>query len=395
MSFERKILLLVVVLLFIYIIFTLLRNRQLILNKIESDKTNKEGFSQNDPDYNAVNAEVTSVAIDARQFPTGISSTRNSSFNLPLKQFCIKGSINSAYSGNYISDIMVKYVLSRGCRFLDFEIYYINNDACVGFSSDPAAVTPTISNTNPVRFVDLLKTTLSSAFTSQSGQTYTTTNTSDPLFINLRLKTAEADRMNLFNSVQSALKTVYSSGYSNYFYESKTNKYVTGDTLLKDVFGKVIFIFENNSVTPTPFSLSNNSSPTSGKFYNMISNSDTISKSFYGQLDPSRFIARPPKVASPNTVKFSNDSKFTMVVPDNNMTKQPNPNLFSSIQNYGNQVTLFEYYVTDAQLVEYENLFKTYNTAFIPMAYCLNYINNYALPKDIQPGTNTVFANLF
>lgn len=395
MSFERKILLLIVVLLFIYIIFTLLRNRQLILNKIESDKTNKEGFSQNDPDYNAVNAEVTSVAIDARQFPTGISSTRNSSFELPLKQFCIKGSINSAYSGNYISDIMVKYVLSRGCRFLDFEIYYINNDAYVGFSSDPAAVTPTISNTNPVRFVDLLKTTLSSAFTSQSGQTYTTTNTSDPLFINLRLKTAEADRMNLFNSVQSALQSVYSSGYSNYFYASKRNKYVTGDTLLKDVFGKVIFIFENNSITPTPFSLSNNSSPTSGKFYNMISNSDTISKSFYGQLDPSRFIARPPTVAFGNTVKFSNDSKFTMVVPDNNMTKQPNPNLFSSIQNYGNQVTLFEYYVTDAQLVEYEKLFKTYNTAFIPMAYCLNYINNYALPKDIQPGTNTVFANLF
>jgi hypothetical protein len=45
--------------------------------------------------------------------------------DMELMQYCIKGSVNSAYSGQYISDEMVKYVLSRGCRFLDFEVYYL------------------------------------------------------------------------------------------------------------------------------------------------------------------------------------------------------------------------------------------------------------------------------
>ena len=42
--------------------------------------------------------------------------------DLPLKEYCIKASYNSAVSGNYVNKNMLKHVLSRGCRFLDLEI---------------------------------------------------------------------------------------------------------------------------------------------------------------------------------------------------------------------------------------------------------------------------------
>jgi hypothetical protein len=42
----------------------------------------------------------------------------------PLHKFHIKASYHSAFNGTDISKDMVLYILSRGYRFLDFEIYY-------------------------------------------------------------------------------------------------------------------------------------------------------------------------------------------------------------------------------------------------------------------------------
>lgn len=400
MTFGRKLLILFIVILFMYILFNLLKNRQAIINKIEQPNTEKhmEGFSKEDPDYNYVTSEVKTLAIDETQFPSGVLSVGNNLLNMNINQFCIKGSSNSAYSGNYISDTMVRYVLSRGCRFLDFEIYYLPDStggfhACVGYSSDPAAVSPTISNKNAVLFLDLLKSTISGAFINHTGETYYTTNRDDPLFINLRLKTGVADRQKLYDSVQSALSSLYTdSTYSDYFFtRSLRDNYVTGNTRLRELKKKMIIIFENNSMMPSNLQLSNHESPTSGNFYNAVSNSDTIQKSFYNELNPAKFIASPPKAATAMTVTFKQNSKMTIVVPENNKQTQTNPNLFSSIQNYGNQITLFQYHINDTQLIENEQIFKTYGTSIVPMSYCLNYINNYASPEDIQPVTASLF----
>ena len=400
MTFGRKLLILFIVILFMYILFNLLKNKQAIINKKEQPIPEKqtEGFSQGDPDYNYVTSEVKTLAIDETQFPSGILSVGNNLLNMNINQFCIKGSSNSAYSGNYISDTMVRYVLSRGCRFLDFEIYYLPDStgkfhACVGYSSDPAAVSPTISNKNAVLFLDLLKSAISGAFINHTGETYYTTNRDDPLFIHLRLKTGITDRQKLYDSVQTALSSLYTnSTYSDYFFRRPWgDNYISGYTRLSELRKKMIIIFENNSMMPSNFPLSNSESPTSGNFYNAISNSDTIQKSFYSELNPAKFIANPPKVATAMTVTFQNNSKLRMVVPENNKQTQTNPNLFSSIQNYGNQITLFQYHVNDTQLIENEQMFKTYGTSIVPMSYCLSYINNYASPEDIQP----VAASLF
>lgn len=401
MTFGRKLLILFIVILFMYILFNLLKNRQAIINKIEQPNPEKhvEGFAREDPDYSYVTSEVKTLAIDETQFPSGVLSVGNNLLNMNINQFCIKGSSNSAYSGNYISDTMVRYVLSRGCRFLDFEIYYLPDNtggfhACVGYSSDPAAISPTISNTKPVLFLDLLKSAISGAFINHTGDSYYTTNRDDPLFIHLRLKTEKNKIGDLYKDVQSALSGLYTdSTYSDYFFTRPWgDNYIKGNTKLSELTNKMIIIFENNYMYKLP--LSNMVSPTStdGNFYNAISNSDTIQKSFYNELNPAKFIASPPKIANPMTVTFKTNSKMSMVAPENNKKTQTNPNLFSSIQNYGNQITLFQYHVNDTQLIENEQMFKTYGTSIVPMAYCLSYTNNYASPEDIE---QTVFPSLF
>jgi hypothetical protein len=111
---------------------------------------------------------------------------------------------------------------------------------------------------------------------------------------------------------------------------------------------------------------------------------NTLSKGFYSQIDIDKFDGCPPKVDSNGQVKFDCDHGFNYIAPDTNNTFQNNPNIYSSIFNYGNQITMMQYYVMDQELIENEKIFKTYNASFVPMAYCLKYIENYAVPDDLK-----------
>lgn len=380
MSILKKFLLVIVIIFFLFIIISLLQKRQTILNNINR----KEGLTNIvNIDYNSMVSSVSSVAIDSIEYSSGMNNNINSTtLKMPLKQLCIKGSYNSSYSGNYISDVMVNYVLSRGCRFLDFELYYLpdssgNYKTCVGYSNDPNAINPTISNTENILFSDILKSTINYAFINSNSNLYKVVNTNDPLFINIRMKTSKEDMRTLFDSIQNIIMSISRNvNYQKYFTDNKINE----NTILKSILGKVIIIFEKNDLIDL-----------TGKKYNMISNSDKLTKSTYKQINVDRYLACPPKRATNSTVLFNCDHTFNMVVPDNYLSSQNNPNIFISIKDYGNQVNMFQYYKNDMYLIEYENIFKTYNSAFVPMVYCLSYIDIYATPSKMS---NTVSPSI-
>lgn len=380
MSILKKLLLVIVIIFFLFIIISLLQKRQTIMNNINK----KEGLTNiQNVDYKNFVSSVSSVAIDPILYSSGINNNINSkTLELPLKQLCIKGSYNSAYSGNYISDIMVNYVLSRGCRFLDFEVYYLpdssgNYMTCVGYSNDPKAINPTISNTENILFSDILKSTINYAFINSNSNLYKVTNLNDPLFINIRMKTSPEDIKTLFDSIQNIIAGISKNiNYQKYFTDNKIDE----NTILNSILGKVIIVFENNDLINLM-----------GKQYNMISNSDKLTKSTYKQINVERYLACPPKRATDYIVKFNCEHTFNQVVPDNYLSSQNNPNIFVSIKDYGNQVNMFQYYKNDIYLIEYENIFKNYNSAFVPMAYCLSYIDNYATPSKLG---NAVFPNI-
>jgi hypothetical protein len=106
-----------------------------------------------------------------------------------------------------------------------------------------------------------------------------------------------------------------------------------------------------------------------------------FSQKDYSTIDLSKFYASPPNPLSYTTT----DSKLlTQIVPVNHKRSQTNPNIYSSIKNYGNQITMMQYYVYDTNLINHEQMFKQYNGGIVPMTYCLTYISNYAKPNDLS-----------
>ena len=127
------ILLIVSIILIIYLIYNLKYKRRIVLNNLATKTT--EGFEQKDIGLQ----ESKNVVAKYNRF-NNIQSISNKYAKMPLHEYCIKASYNTACSGEYVSVNMVKEVLKRGCRFLDFEVFYMKENNTfmprVGISSD-------------------------------------------------------------------------------------------------------------------------------------------------------------------------------------------------------------------------------------------------------------------
>ena len=183
--------------------------------------------------------------------------------------------------------------------------------------------------------------------------------------------------------------------YISYFYKNAVDP---SSTQIKDLKRKIIIIFESTpSITPDR---------NMGHEVNMTLGTSTlisdpplgvIDIKRYYQLFPNSTQATPPSIINDNKIQIGTNVTvpFTMVLPDNGKSSQPNMNIFSAIQNYGYQMNMFQYYVNDLLLIQNEDIFNTYNGGIVPMAYCLSYTQNYSTSDDVIPGVNTVFPNAF
>jgi len=392
MSIVKKIILVIIILLFSIILYRLFEQRRIIQKNMENHATTEgySGMNASNPDYSYIKSEVASVAIDAKLLPSGVQNY-SSDHSLHLSNLCVKSSWNSAYSGGYVSDIMVQYVLSRGCRFLDFAVYLNDsNQAVIGYSSDSTVANPSIKNTQDITLLSMLQSTLVNAFGNQSGQTYQVMNTSDPLFINIRprpfpnsdITTPLPDTLTkmrtLYGAIDSAIYAIY--------YDPNLQRYFNKTENIDPVSypytpNKLIIVKENNSYATTNHL---------DFFHNMNSDSDIL-QHFYTQIntnDPYR-----PSINGNNTVT---KTRIDLLVPNNNVSSQSNPNIYSAISNYGINFNAMQYYKPDANLYECEKMFATYAGGIVPMAYCLNYINNNATPQQLETsGILTMFPSLF
>jgi len=356
------------------IIIALILLAYVFYDYIRKVMTVKEGMKSDEPFYNEVMKEIGYKEIDTKEMPSGINNMPASSQDMELMQYCVKGSANSAYSGQYISDEMVKYVLSRGCRFLDFEVYYlpIGDDEdekdtfapYVGYSSDPSSINSTTKNNYLFRKV--LKSTLSNAFTQQSGEKYESPNSKDPLFIHIRIKTDTKNKDKLYDMIQSDIQSVFNSGYNDYFLVKRKNDVIIptqidGTTSIKRLVQKVVMIFDYEPENVI------------GSFHNMTSDSAQLSRMTYDEMNTFKYKAMPPKRLDSSRTDIT---KLKMAVPDSNRSDQENPNIHGAIKNYGVQFTLIQYYNTDMNLILAESMFQRYSAAILPMSLLLNYIKN-------------------
>lgn len=239
MSILKKIIILIFLICVIYILYRLLEKRAQIMQKI-----NREGLSNID-----VESKKVSELASKNNVPLHISNaSKNPKYkSKPLRTFHIKSSINSAYDGNAISTDMIVYVLSRGYRFIDFEVYYDSEsnikEAVVGFSDNGSY--PPISNVD-VTLSDALKTAILNAFSSPAP------NPGDPLFIQIRpmyrllesTDNPQTTNKKIGNNIQ--LNTQIERALAILESEKFKGK-VSENTTMSDIMRKVILIMDTGS----------------------------------------------------------------------------------------------------------------------------------------------------
>jgi len=309
-------------------------------------------YTYNDDSSPQKTAELNKVSITNPG--SGITNFSQGSSSPYLRDYCIKSSSDSAFSGGYMNLEMIKYVLRRGCRFLDFSVFVKDSIPVVAYSNDVIYDPSFNSFTSfdlPVSLEGVFKTIKSNAFSD------TAPNPKDPLFVHLKIKTNINDAFqNIAKLVDDDLKSVLFKGH------------VTPTTYLTDLMGKIVLIVDI-SKSPTygnyPVCEIDNSGCFNLKNYvNMESGSDTLR--IYSENEITQQTINPP---DPSVYMMR------IVYPSSNLIgTKTNSDSLNLIQKYGAQFTAQAFYKPDAKLKSYEAMFSKYKTAFVPMATAIKYI---------------------
>ena len=245
MDIYRKIVIVIIIIVAAYILYRLIQKRQTILKTVEGTiEGTIEGLSSipNVTSKRVLSIESANTVSLSLQPLTGNPSNEGKA----LSSFFIKSSCNTAYDGVDVSTDMIIYVLSRGYRFLDFEVYYdISNGTIVGYSNNGAW--PSIANPN-VLFSNVVETVIQNCFKNPCP------NRGDPLFIQIRpmyqlfnendddvtkqMKLANNNQLN--TQIEMALGKI--ADY-NVNYKGK----VSPDTRIETMMGKVVVVMDNTS----------------------------------------------------------------------------------------------------------------------------------------------------
>jgi hypothetical protein len=368
MPFYKKILILLIIIIFTYILYQLFIQRAELLRQKESMSNQKSESIFNTavfglPSYqylkSFISSEEDEVAKLNKNADVKLLSLNAKAAELPLMQYIVKSSYNSAITGSYASLLMLKYVINRGCRCLDFEILYLDNSIpCVGYTTDSTYLSIDSNNTIPLS--DIFKCIIANAFTCVNG--------TDPLYIHLRIKSNN-------DAVYEEVAKLVDIHLTPVRYDKPVNE----TTKLSDVMGKVI-IMVDKTINPN-YNDSNqntcNGSPTTPcyllkKYVNIESGSPFLRNYKYSFMLTKS--SNPPQIMNNNTTTDVNN--MHLVVPDSDTTSVSNPPIYPFISKYGSQIIMYKFYCNDDELENYEDFFSENSFAFVPMAKALTYLKS-------------------
>jgi hypothetical protein len=360
MEFIKKLLILLVFVLFCYILLRLLQKRTKLL--VESTK---EGFTE------GLNEEYTDPQmkkiIAGNKVPNSIINMIPAYGSQPIKNFFVKSSLDSAYNGSTVSIEMVNYILSRGYRLLDFEVYLeplstapvgTSPIAVVGYSQ--FANSPRMSENN-IKFSDVIRIIREGAFTSTSP------NPTDPFFLQIRpmyhminssddvtiIAAKKGKNTQLNTQIETALEELASGS-------NMLAGVITPNSTLSSISGKVVVIMDTTTTTGQK----------SKKLLSMIS-IDPKSKNM--TINNTGIVTAEP-IAQKETPARSKDPKpIIEVLPFDDkgtiLTDNPNVNtvLIQFTPNFS-PVMAWYYNSSSDLLANYEKLFvNNGNSAFIEL----------------------------
>jgi|LauGreDrversion4_2_1035121.scaffolds.fasta_scaffold12488_3 hypothetical protein len=289
---------------------------------------------------------------------TQIQGARKTESALPLKEYCIKAAYGAATTGNYVHLDMIKHVLSRGCRFLDFDVFYVKENNLflpkVGFSSDVNNYF--IESKNTLLLDDVFNTIATHAFSQTSP------NRSDPLFINMRIKSNDS-------AIYSAVAKSIDAKLKSVSYQNK----ITSDTPFDDLMGKVIVAVDKTIRRDYKRSAACETDDVScydlSNYVNIESGSENLNLFRYTDL--------LSQTANPSLIKDDNlrttAKTITMAVPDVVATAA-NPKIDDFIVKYGCQIVACRFHILDDNLQRYEMMFDNSSAGCVPLSVVIPYM---------------------
>ena len=353
----KKFILLLIIVITILCVRSLLDERQSIMGL---KTTVNEEFAL----FNTTDSEYTDLKKSFDSQPNTIQNYSGDK-NLPLKEYCIKSSYNSAISGKYVSNDMIKLVISRGCRFIDLEILIVDNTPVVSHTIDKNYTSRETENT--IALDSILTTIATNAFVASNP------NPNDPLFIHLRVKSNDMKSLQyIAASIDSTLAKTRKL-YKNDISESIT---------LNDIMGKIVIIVDNSNIynynkltkctkdDTNCYDLSNYiNSKSNNQFFNKkkiidIVESTQVTPSFNdaGISDVKKInIGLPDTTANTGLFSFSNNIE--------------NPNIRDLVHKFGIQIVGFKFHLLDNNLIEQEEFFNIFKSAIVPFKRAMPYLN--------------------
>jgi hypothetical protein len=349
MEIYKKIILLIAFLIFIYIVFDLYQRKQrFALYSFDI----KENFDIPNPSQSSEDIELNSMIFKDQPKITSVSEQDK---NMPLSQYVIKASYNSACTGEYVNAKAVEYVITRGCRFVDFEVFDISNVPSVAFSKDPTF--KSIDSKNKISLDNALTTVVTTAFSSKSP------NSKDPMFIHLRIKSNNNDIYKMVaKSVDASLKSKLYNGK------------VKDKTKVSDIMGKIVLLVDKtiryDYKNYTGCLKNDKNCYDLSKYVNIESGSEYLRLDQYSKvLDQQK---NRPRILDNNN---STDKNYIhLVIPDFNMKNTTNPSIGKFVTDYGCQIVAYKFYNKDAQLEEYEMLFNENRYGILKLADSIIYL---------------------
>jgi hypothetical protein len=349
MELLRIFLIIVILIIFLHVLYNLLKDRAIIMK--EKAPMVLEGMGVKD-EIKGLLGLSPAIAIE---------NMNNKRLGLPLREYCIKASYNSAYSGSTISDKMVKYVLARGCRFLDLQIHYSEKDnlAYVANITDPKI--KEMDSVNRVPLDTILNTIAANAFMGSQGSDGCP-NPKDPLFIHLRIIADKSAKV--YNVVAECISKNFPDN-SRFLNNNGNAKKIDKYTQINDkIMKKTLFLIDKTYNPEYAYF--------SQPLANLI-NGETGGSTFQMQ----EYSRMKNKVKTPPMIKddfrTTNIMEEQIVIPDV-LEKYSQPNIIHMVVNYGVQITMYSFYRSSDNLTQYEDLFNQYKTSIIPMAYAINYL---------------------
>jgi hypothetical protein len=273
----------------------------------------------------------------------------------------------------------VKYVITRGCRLLDFEVFIdqsggssLRSPSVAVVSYTTAVIKPNGDNQNikldsynTIPLDDVFTACIHNAFSASVAPNY-----ADPLFIHLRLKTGNVPLEPIVNSIKFALmEKLYVGDDGNAIA-------VTSETKLRDIMGKVVLVVDarvGDIALLHPY-------------INVMANTPKWKRYHYRDID--NMASKPPQLNIENaenaeTTLPTDVTELSMVAPSSNMdTIVPSP--FSVIAEYGIQTMAVPFYsVNNQQVILYEQLFNTVKGGVVPLSVAISYSMDMLAEKPV------------